>query len=149
MKSIYNIKDNQEFIDRINQLTPNSEAHWGKMNVCEMLTHCHGPMDVAVGKLDLKMNFVMGLLGKIFKNKIINGAEFKKNSPTVKEFIAKGDYNFEEVKSGLIERINTFSEQKENAIKNPKHPFFGKMSHEEWSKLQTKHLEHHLTQFGV
>ena len=149
MKSIFNANDNREFIDRINQLTPTSKAKWGKMNVGQMLKHCHGPMDVAFGKLDLKMNFFMSIIGKMFKNKILGGTEFKKNSPTVKEFIIKEDYNFEEAKQGLIERLNTFSELKENAIKNRKHPFFGNMNTDEWSKLQIMHLEHHLSQFGV
>jgi hypothetical protein len=149
MKSIYSPDDNQKFIERINKLTEDSKPIWGKMSVNEMLAHCHCPMDVALGNLNLKANFVMRILGKLLKNKILNSKEFQKNSPTAKEFIIKGDLDFITVKKGLIERINTFSLEKENAIKNKVHPFFGKMSNEEWSKLQTMHLDHHLKQFGV
>ena len=149
MKSIYNPNDNQEFIERINKLTEDSKPLWGKMTVSEMLAHCQCPMDVAFGKLNLKANFVMRLLGKMFKNKILAGNEFKKNSPTVKEFIVKSDLDFKTLKKGLIDRINIFSLEKEDAIKNKKHPFFGEMSNDEWNKLQTMHLEHHLKQFGV
>ena len=118
MKSIYNSNDNQTYIERINMLNPNSKANWGKMTATEMLAHCHGPMDVAFGKQNLKMNFAMRLLGKLFKNKILRGNEFQKNSPTVKEFIIKDNLDFETARKGLIERINNFSLQKENAIKN-------------------------------
>lgn len=149
MKSIYNPNDNQELIERINKLTEESKPLWGKMTVTEMLAHCQCPMDVAFGKLELKANFAIRILGKLLKNKIINSTEFKKNSPTAKEFIVKGNLDFSKEKEGLIERINIFSLEKENAIKNKVHPFFGKMSIEEWSKLQTMHLDHHLKQFGV
>lgn len=149
MKSIYNPNDNQAFIERINKLTEDSKPLWGKMTVTEMLAHCQCPMDVAFGKLELKANFLIRILGKLLKNKIINSTEFKKNSPTAKEFIVKGNLDFYTEKEGLIERINIFSLEKENAIKNKVHPFFGKMSIEEWSKLQTMHLDHHLKQFGV
>ena len=29
------------------------------------------------------------------------------------------------------------------------HPFFGRMTGEEWDRLLWKHLDHHLRQFGV
>jgi hypothetical protein len=29
------------------------------------------------------------------------------------------------------------------------HPFFGKMSSQEWAMFAYKHLDHHLTQFGA
>lgn len=149
MKSIFNATDNNELIERINHLTPNSKPLWGKMTVEQMLMHCQGPMDVAFGTLELKMNFVMSLMGKLFKNSILKSKEFKKNSPTVKEFISKDTVAFDLAKRELIQKINTFSLQKETAIKNFKHPFFGKLTSEEWSKLQIMHLDHHLKQFGV
>jgi hypothetical protein len=36
----------------------------------------------------------------------------------------------------------------ENIVKEP-HPFFGKLTKEQWSKGTYKHLDHHLLQFGV
>lgn len=149
MSSIYNKNDNDIIIARINKLSPDSKAQWGKMTVDQMLSHCQAPIDVAFGNLALRSNFLMRTMGKLFKNKIINSAEFKKNSPTAPDFIRKGSYDFEKTKRELIEKINQFSTLAEKAIKNTKHPFFGEMSHEEWDKLQSMHLEHHLKQFGV
>ncbi|MBP9797478.1 MAG: DUF1569 domain-containing protein, partial [Chitinophagales bacterium] len=34
-------------------------------------------------------------------------------------------------------------------VTKDKHPFFGKLSPEEWDTLTVKHLDHHLRQFGV
>lgn len=148
MKSIYNKDHNLELIERINRLSPESQAQWGKMNAAQMLSHCQGPIDVAFGNLKLKPNFLIGLLGKIFKNKILNAAEFKKNSPTAPEFIRKEAIDFEQSKKELIQKVMLFSELGEKAIKSSKHPFFGEMSFKDWDRLQYMHLDHHLKQFG-
>ena len=149
MNRIYNANDNKELIERINKLTPESKALWGKMNSAKMLSHCHGPIDVAFGDLNLKANFFMQLLGKMFKNKVLNSAEFKKDSPTAPAFIRNYECDFEQSKAGLIQRINKFSEQGNKVIKTTKHPFFGEMTLNEWDKLHVMHLNHHLNQFGV
>ena len=149
MYSIYNKNDNQILIDRINKLSLESKAQWGKMNVAQMLSHCQAPIDVAFGDLNLKANFFMQLLGKLLKNKILNATEFKKDSPTAPEFIRKNECDFEKSKAELIKKINRFSELGEKAIKTTKHPFFGEMTLQDWDKLHVMHLDHHLKQFGV
>ena len=52
-------------------------------------------------------------------------------------------------KIALIKKISTFAVLGNESIKRTKHPIFGKMSYEEWDKLQYMHLDHHLRQFGV
>jgi len=149
MSSIYNKTDNEIIISRINQLTPESQALWGKMTVDQMLSHCQAPMDFAFGKLPIKANFIMRIFGRMLKGKVFGSSEFKKNSPTAPAFIRTEKYDFEETKKGLIERINVFSEMGKQAIKNTNHPFFGELTYEEWSQMHTMHLDHHLKQFGV
>lgn len=149
MNSIYDNVANEAMIERINKLTPDSKALWGKMTVDQMLSHCIAPIDLALGNSELKVNFMMQLLGKLLKKKILNSNEFKKNSPTAPSFIRKNKYDFEKTKSELINKFSSFSELKHQAIKNTEHPFFGKMSFEDWDKLHWMHLDHHLRQFGV
>ncbi len=149
MGSIYNKTDNEIFISRINNLTPESQRLWGKMTVDQMLSHCQAPIDFAFGDLPIKANFVMRLLGRMLKGKVFGSDEFKKNSPTAPAFIRTEQYDFEDARRGLIERINRFSELGEKAIKTTKHPFFGELTYDEWSKMHTMHLDHHLKQFGV
>lgn len=148
MKSIFNSQDNQEIIDRINNLTPDSKAEWGKMTVDQMLSHCIAPIDLAFGNLNLKANFMMQLLGKMLKSKILKSPEFKKNSPTAPAFIRKESYDFESSKKELIEKFKKFASEGHAAIKNQTHPFFGKMTYEEWDRLHYMHLDHHLKQFN-
>ncbi|WP_395047055.1 DUF1569 domain-containing protein [Flavobacterium sp.] len=149
MSSIYNSSDNQEIINRINQLNQNSQPQWGKMTVDQMLSHCQAPIDVAFGDLKLKSNFLFLLLGKMIKGKMLKSKHFQKNSPTAKDFTRTGQYDFEQTKADLIKKVKTFETEGTNAIKVYKHPFFGKMTVEEWDNLQWKHLDHHLYEFGV
>jgi len=149
MSSIYDKADNDLIISRIHNLSPESKAQWGKMTVDQMLSHCQAPMDFAFGNTPMKTNFMMRLLGKMIKGKMLKSKEFKKNSPTAPAFIRTENYDFEETRNGLIERINIFSDLGIKAIKTTKHPFFGEMSYDEWSQLHTMHLDHHLRQFGV
>jgi hypothetical protein len=147
MQSIFNPQDNQKMIARIHQLNPNSQAVWGKMSVDQMFKHCTGAINVAFDKQEVKVNFLMRFLGKTLKNKIFN-SEFKKNSPTAKEFIFTDQYDFETSKNDLVEAFSTFSKGTET-IKISNHPFWGKMTSEDWNTLMWKHLDHHLKQFGV
>ncbi|WP_298140519.1 DUF1569 domain-containing protein [Flavobacterium sp.] len=147
MSSIYNKTDNDAIISRINKLTFESKAVWGKMTVDQMLKHTNEAVIVAFGENEIKVNFLMKFLGKMIKNKIFN-SEFKKNSPTAKEFIFTDKYDFESSRNELIKNFSRFAEG-ENSIKLTNHPFWGKMSSEDWDKLMWKHVDHHLRQFDV
>jgi hypothetical protein len=119
------------------------------MNVGQMLSHCQAPIDVAFGDLKLKSNIVFLLLGRIFKKRILAAPMFKKNSMTDPSFIRSGQFEFEKNKADLIAKVKRFASEGTGSIRIEKHPFFGKMSFEEWDNLQWKHLNHHLKQFGV
>jgi len=149
MKSIFDKTENETIISRINKLTPETKAEWGKMNASQMLSHCQAPMDVAFGNLTLKANPIIALLGRLMKNKILNESEFKKNSPTAPAFIRNTPCDFESSKADLIQKISRLADEGKQVIKMHKHPFFGKMNDEEWDKLMWKHMDHHLRQFGV
>ncbi len=150
MPSIFNLSDNNELTDRINQLTPITLSQWGKMTVSQMLLHCQQPIKVAHGTLHLKPNkLLVFFLGKSAKKKLMQPQPFGKGMPTAKEFKITHEPDFEQSKAELIDLIQVFAEQGHNSIKNLKHPFFGTMTIEEWDALQWKHLDHHLKQFGV
>jgi hypothetical protein len=147
MASIYDKADNHAMIARLNSLSPESKALWGKMTVDQMCKHCNAAIQVAYGKQNLKINFLMRLLGKMLKNKAFN-TNFGKGSPTAKEFIFEGSYDFESSRKEIAESFSQFADGTQ-VIKVMDHPFWGKMTYEDWDKLMWKHLDHHLQQFGV
>ncbi|MBW4360013.1 DUF1569 domain-containing protein [Flavobacterium taihuense] len=89
----------------------------------------------------------MRLLGRMLKNKAFN-TDFGKNSPTANEFKFENSYDFESSRNEFAESIAQFA-QGTQVIKVMHHPFWGKMTYEDWNKLMWRHTDHHLRQFGV
>lgn len=149
MQSLFNSQDSQKVIDRINKLTPDTKGLWGKMTVSQMLAHSQTTLEVALDERKLKGGLMGFLFGKIAKNKLMKEGPFKKNLPTAPSFLVKDERVFENEKSKLISLIQRFSSSNPADIATRPHPFFGKLTEQEWNTLQYKHLDHHLTQFGV
>jgi Protein of unknown function (DUF1569) len=146
VKDLFDPGVKQFIIARINKLTPQSKAQWGKMNVGQMLAHCQVPIGVGLGTNKISRSFVGILFGSLAKKMLSNDKPFKHHLPTDRNFVMKDEKDFEKEKQGLLTMVNNFSET--NIIDQP-HPFFGKLTKEEWSKGTWKHLDHHLQQFGV
>ena len=150
MKSLFNKTDNQDIINRINNLKPESQAKWGKMNVSQMLAHCQVPLQVAYGELKLKRGLISILLGSIIKKKLTKDEQpFSRNLPTDKAFIIANKKEFEQEQKKLLELTKKFEQIGPAGITKESHPFFGTMTPKEWDIIQWKHLDHHLNQFGV
>jgi hypothetical protein len=149
MKSLFDPLVTGEIIDRINHLTPDTKAVWGKMNVSQMLAHLQPALKVALGEQKLKKGLLGFLFGRMAKRQMVNEAPFKKNLPTAPSFIVKDERNFDEEKRRLIDLVERFSKESKQALESRIHPFFGKLTAEEWNILHWKHLDHHLRQFGV
>lgn len=150
MKSLFNAEVTQEIFNRVDALEESSSASWGKMNVEQMLKHCQKPLHVANGNLELntKIGFVKKTIFKLFKPTMYNDKPWQKNIQTVREFKINEADKFAVEKDKLKEAINLFSKKKDNQ-EWPTHPFFGDFNTEQWGKMQYKHLDHHLKQFGV
>jgi len=141
--------DNQQFITRIRQLHPDSKALWGKMTVSQMLHHCLLPLELAASERDIQVNRFMALFGPLSKLLFTHQKRFGKNLPTAPALVIRHEPDFEVAKLALLSKVAFFGEKGIAAYGNKPHPLFGKMSPEEWNELQTKHLDHHLRQFGV
>jgi len=148
MDTIFNPATIESFIARINKLTPATPALWGKMNVAQMLAHCQVPIQVAFGDIVTNGGLIALLFGRMAKKKLVNDEPFGCNLPTMKEAKIADVRDFEKEKTALIALVKKFETGPAVLIKGP-HPFFGPLTVDEWSRLQTKHLDHHLRQFGV
>ncbi len=149
MKSLFNAEDNNELIERIERLTPNCAAKWGKMNVAQMLSHLQRTDKIAFGEAKLKHSLIGILFGRMAKRQMMKAETFKQNLPTAPSFLRKDERNFEVEKMKLIEMVKDFTRKGPQALTKDAHPFFGKLTTEEWDVLGWKHLDHHLRQFGV
>ncbi|MDQ7947427.1 MAG: DUF1569 domain-containing protein [Pedobacter sp.] len=147
MKSLFNTEDRKEMIARIERINEQSERQWGKMTASQMLAHCQAPIKVGLGELKLSTNLIFLILGPLVKKKLMKDVPFDQNLPTHKNFIVKHDPQLVTERQNLIDLVNKFHAQKDNLAL--KHPIFGKMNTQQWDRLNWKHLDHHLRQFGA
>jgi Protein of unknown function (DUF1569) len=147
VKNLFDPAVKQEIITRINNLTPQSQRQWGKMDVAQMLAHLQVPIGVALGTNAVKGNWLLKLVLPLFKKKLYDETPWKQGLPTDRSFVMTGQIkDFENEKKQLLDHISRFTET--NMV-NEKHPVFGKLTKENWSKATWKHIDHHLKQFGV
>ena len=149
MKSLFEKGTAEELKQRMAKLTPESQRLWGKMSAAQMLAHCSVGMEVSLGDLVLRQVWLGKLFGKRAKASMMSGKPVRRNLPTDKAYLVKDkrDLNVEREKlAGLIDRFQAGGPK---GCTKHSHSFFGPMTPEEWSELNTIHLDHHLRQFGV
>jgi len=149
MMDLFDAKDNLEIVVRIEKLQPEIKAQWGKMNVSQMLAHAQVPLRCAFGELKLKRSLFGVLFGRMALKQMTSGKPWRHGMPTDPNFIITDEREFEKEKKQLIALVQRFTQSGPSAITKDMHPFFGKMTPQQWSALQWNHLNHHLSQFGV
>lgn len=146
IKSLYDAATYDSFLQRIEQLTPESTPIWGKMTTAQMLAHCSEIQEVCNGKVLGKTPLLFKLIKGMIKRAVINDQPYRKNSPTHPQYLIKEDRDFEVEKTRLLSALAIFKADEE---KNISHPFFGDLSADERGWAMYKHHNHHLEQFGV
>ncbi len=147
MKSLFEEPTLQEIQERINNLSSESTPAWGKMDIAQMFNHCQFPLKIALKKDHPSLK--PSLLAKLFfKKSLYNDKPWKKNLPTHPKLKVVDPKEFENEKEKLLELVAEFSNQRDKKEWEP-HPMFGKFTHEQWGKMQYKHLDHHLQQFNA
>ena len=150
-KNLLQSEVKEELIARVSKLNPQSAKQWGKMNVNQMLRHLSEGLRIAYG--DVKPSAKKtGWLGQKFMRFIILKTDVPAPKEKAKTFaeidmVEKGinppDFNAE--KNQLVDLLKNFP------AKQTYHesPMLGKMTTENWARLNYGHMDHHLRQFGV
>lgn len=150
MQDIFDPRTIRQFQNRIQSIPTDANAQWGKMNLYQMLKHCVENEKMMLKQTQFKRLFVGRLFGKMaLKANIKNDSPLKHNSPTHPALKIKEDGDVETQKNIWSQLIARYPQMGSEAYSDFVHPFFGKMTSEQVSKLAWKHIDHHLRQFGV
>ncbi|WP_435414752.1 DUF1569 domain-containing protein [Polaribacter aestuariivivens] len=150
MKNIFTKEVSNEVISRIEKLTPETQPNWGTMSVAQMLAHCCVTYEMVYTNKHPKPNaFTRWILKTVIKNSVVSEKPYPKNGKTAPQFLIKEDKLFETEKKRLIDFINKTQQLGENEFDKKESHSFGKLTKKEWNNMFYKHLDHHLTQFGV
>jgi len=150
IKSVFDTADVANLKARINKLTPQTAALWGKMNVSQMLAHANVTYEMAYTDKHPKPNaFMRFILKTLVKNVVVGPKPYKRNTPTAKAFIIADDRDFEAEKARLLEYLDHTLQLGKDHFEGRESLSFGKLTADEWNVMFYKHLDHHLQQFGV
>lgn len=149
-KNLFDKKEARETIARIEKLTPQTQPQWGKMNVAQMLAHCNVAYEFVYTDKHPKPKGLKKFFIKLFaKNLVVGPKPYKKNMRTAPEFLITDERSFQTEKDRLIEYIKKTQELGPAYFDSKDSHAFGPLTTTEWNTLFSKHLDHHLKQFGV
>ena len=70
-------------------------------------------------------------------------------APTDPTYRMNDDKDFAPERERLVALVKRFAESGRASADGRVHPFFGRLTGDQWGRLSYKHLDHHLRQFGV
>ena len=89
------------------------------------------------------------MLKAFVKTAVTNEKGYPHNSRTAPAFLISDPRDFEAEKKRLVEYLHQTQVHGRSYFEGKESNSFGPLNAEEWNNLMYKHLDHHLTQFGV
>jgi oxepin-CoA hydrolase/3-oxo-5,6-dehydrosuberyl-CoA semialdehyde dehydrogenase len=138
-------------INKLDELTPNTQPKWGGMSAQQMVEHLSDSIKISSGKLKLglkipeerisKMQEILSSDKEMPKNFEVPFA--KKDTPLRHDELALAIDEF------LLEWIDFEEYYTEHPSKMEIHPYYGSLNYEQWLRMHSKHFTHHFQQFGL
>lgn len=143
--------DLETVLNYLDSLKPDAKPAWGKMSAQRMVEHLTDTLLIATGQNPQAM--------EIPEEKYERMQAFlesdKPMAPGIVVPFAPENVplRHEEIELAIDEYVETWIDFEElyeanPTLKNP-HPYYGPLSFDQWERLHSKHLTHHLTQFGL
>ena len=150
MKSMFETGATTQILARLDRLTPDAPARWGKFTATKMLTHVNDAMRMALDDIQPapRPSFLSNPLVRYL---IIHVAPFPKGAPTAPELLARGKDGATELDAErkTFRELLTRLAARSTSEQWPPHPAFGNLSCRDWGVLGYKHTDHHWKQFGI
>jgi len=150
IRNLFNQKETQESVERINTLSPATKALRGKMNVTQMLAHCNVAYEITYTAKHPKPKGFEKFMIKLFaKNAVVGLKPYPKNERTAPVFLITDEGDFELEKQNLLAHLHKTQQLGASHFNGKENAAFGCLTENAWNTLFSKHLDHHLRQFGV
>ncbi len=151
MKTLLNQTDKDSLIERINRLTPENTAVWGKMNANQMLCHLTDQLRHSLNEKENPQagNLFFHTFGKWLVLYVLPIPKNVKTSPKADQMQdGTKPTDFESDRKTLLAYIEKLASPSDD-FAPASHFRFGAMSKKQWCVFTYKHIDHHLRQFGV
>jgi hypothetical protein len=145
MPTIWDPAVRQQFVSRLDRLTPDATPAWGRFDASAMTAHLNDALRMATGELPVGARWLPFRYPPL-RQLIVYVLPIPKSAPTAPELIARCSG------ADLSRERAAFAGNLEKVVAAPvlvPHPAFGHLSRAEWGVLIWKHTDHHLRQFGL
>jgi Protein of unknown function (DUF1569) len=145
--TLWDEKDRRAILGRIERLTPDATPRWGRMDASCMVVHVTDALRMATG--ELRCTASSGPLTlPIVKHLVMFYLPWPKGVPTAPELLVRRPDRWPYEIAALRAAIEEFVTKSQGGAW-PRHPRFGHLTGPEWGRFMYRHLNHHLTQFGL
>jgi Protein of unknown function (DUF1569) len=152
-KTLANSSDVEELRRRIAGLTPDSHRLWGKMSVGGMICHLDDSYRAGLGERTVAPASAPFLLPRTLIKRLAlhSSLRWARNMKSPQE-VRQGaggtpPVAFTDDQVRLLETLNRFTLNPD--LDKMEHPFFGKMTANDWLRWGYLHADHHLRQFSA
>ena len=146
-KTIWNSADRESILSRFDRLAPDTRPKWGKLDAPRMVTHVTDAVRASLGELTLRP--LVGPLRYWPVNVLVMFyLPWPKSAPTAPELLDRHPVGWTDELGTLRTTLDRFTARDVDEQWTP-HVAFGRLSGAQWGRLMYRHLDHHLTQFGV
>jgi hypothetical protein len=149
MQNLFDRGDRDALLVRLTALQPSSPRQWGKMNVSQMLAHSSVALEVPCGDRVKKQGLLGRVVAPFVRTKVLGLEPFPRSAPSDPDYRITDERDFEKEHARLAALVDRFCSRGPAGAEGVVHPFFGRLSGDEWGRLMYKHLDHHLRQFGA
>jgi hypothetical protein len=134
--------------DRVDRLTVDARAQWGKLTAPGMLAHLNDSFRMVTGELAVKPKR-LPIRYPPLRQLVVYVLPFPRSAPTALELLARvsaADFHAEQRDLHVwMERLGHIT----SGSQLVPHPAFGNLSYRAYGVLIARHMDHHLKQFGV
>lgn len=143
--------DITEIIPLLDKLKENSRPNWGEMSAQRMIEHLTDIIKISSGKTKMSLLIPEDRIEKM-QTFLESDKEMAHNIevPFAPKNVSLRNEEIElAIDEFLLEWIDFETHFGEDETKTELHPYYGQLNYNQWCSLHSKHITHHLKQFGV
>ena len=150
MRTLAKAEDLQSIQRRLEALSTQDLARWGRMDVHQMVSHLCDSMRVPLGEMTVSAAEMRPLHRTVMKwGALYVPLEWPRNVPTRPEIDqCRLNLPLNDIDSGRLAAIMLIGHLREADLEGKCHPFFGVLTLAQWLRWGWLHADHHLRQFG-
>ena len=152
MALLHDTSERESLKKRLRSISATSTRKWGTMSADRMMWHLSEALNMCMGKLDIsKEKSPLPIpMPQFMVRYMVLELPWPRNVPTLKKILPESgrEYDLEAERARCLAAIDEFAARPLSGPW-PYHPIMGQLTGEQYSKLQAKHLNHHLTQFSA